>query len=418
MDNPGEAAEVPGDGDGLRPGVTFNYEIAASHGPEYWDEIAELRSHGDMVWVQDHGGWWAVTGYELVRQVAQDWRTFSSAQGVSLPHPGPEVLPYFMPIEADPPRQRTYRHDVNPFLSPNALMGLESDIRGIADELIDEFVERGSCELVTEFARRLPGTVFFRLIIREDGALLQQLEEWARTLSFDPDRDKRYNAAASMRTWAGRVLAERQTNPQMANVVDAVLHLGDSGETFEENDLLTGVTILAQGGIGTSAQLIGATVKALCENPGLQQRLSADLDLVPTLLEEMLRIEPPVTVMFRTATQDVEIAGKQVLEGDKIGLMFASANHDPAMFDHPEEVDVDRGANAHIAFGLGVHRCIGSNLARLQVRVAIEQLLTRLSPFHIPEGGHVEYFGGSQRGPAHLPLEFAPGPKVREKVHA
>jgi cytochrome P450 len=410
--------KTPRSGHAARTGVAFNFETAASHGPEYWDEIRELRSHGELVWVDSHGGFWAATSYELVRQVTQDWHTFSSAQGVSLPHPGPEILPYFMPIEADPPRQRVYRHNVNPFLAPNALVKLEAAIRGIADQLIDGFVERGSCDLVAEFARKLPGTVFFQLIIGEDGALLRQLEEWARALSFDPDRDRRYEAAANMRKWAAGVLRERESRSQIADVVDAVLHLGDGGETFEENDLWTGVTILAQGGIGTSAQLIGSTINILCEQPDLQQRVRDDLELVPRLLEEMLRMEPPVTVMFRTATRDVEIGGQQVEKGDKVGLMFSAANHDPTVFDHPEEVDIDREPNAHIAFGLGVHRCIGSNLARLQVRVAVEQLLTRLSPFRMPDGGRVEYFGGAQRGPAYLPLEFTPGPKVFQEVHA
>ena len=129
-------------------------------------------------------------------------------------------------------------------------------------------------------------------------------------------------------------------------------------------------------------------------------------------------MEPPVTVMFRTATRDVEIGGQQVEKGDKVGLMFSAANHDPTVFDHPEEVDIDREPNAHLAFGLGVHRCIGSNLARLQVRVAVEQVLTRLSPFRMPDGGRVKYFGGAQRGPAYLPLEFTPGPKAFQEVHA
>jgi cytochrome P450 len=232
-------------------------------------------------------------------------------------------------------------------------------------------------------------------------------------LSFDPDVKRKGEAVAHIRDWATGVLDRHSSRAPEAkgDIVDAIIGLRENAANFTETELNTGVGLLAQGGIGTSAQLIGSTVNVLCERPELQARVRDDPGLVPSLVEEVLRTEPPVTVMFRTATRDVEVAGQNIAKGDKVGLFFAAANRDPDVFDRPDEVNIDRQANPHMAFGLGAHRCAGSNLARLQVRVAVEQLLMRLSPFRMPAGATVEYMTASQRGPSSIPLEFAAGPR-------
>jgi cytochrome P450 len=396
-----------------RPSARFDIYSPELCGSPYWSALRELRGLGQLVWVESVGGFWAALSYDLVRRLAQDWEMFSSAQGVSIPRPGPDVQPYIMPIEKDPPRQLVFRREVNPHLTPAALAGLEESIRDIADELIDMFIEQGSCDLTIDFARKLPGTVFFRLVIPEGRETLGLLEHWTRMLSFDPDVKRKGEAASHIRDWATGVLDRHSSRAPEAtgDIVDAIIGLRENPTGFTETELNTGVGLLAQGGIGTSAQLIGSTVKVLCERPHLQARVRDDLRLVPNLVEEVLRTEPPVTVMFRTATRDVEIAGQKIAQGDKVGLFFAAANRDPDVFDRPDEVDIDRQANPHVAFGLGAHRCAGSNLARLQVRVAMEELLTRLSPFRIPAGATVEYVTASQRGPSSIPLEFAAGPR-------
>jgi cytochrome P450 len=396
-----------------RPGVRFDIYSPELCGLEYWSALRELRGLGELVWVESVGGFWAALSYDLVRRLAQDWELFSSALGVSIPRPEPEVQPYIMPIEKDPPRQLVFRREVGRHLTPAALAGLEESIRDVADELIDVFIERGSCDLSVDFARKLPGTVFFRLVIPEGDETLGGLEQWVRILSFDPDVKRKGEAVAHIRDWATGVL-DRHTSraPEaMRDIVDAIIGLRQNPAGFTETELNTGVGLLAQGGIGTSAQLIGSTVNTLCERPHLQARVRADLRLVPGLVEEILRTEPPVTVMFRTATRDVEIAGQRVLKGDKVGLFFAAANRDPDVFERPDEVDIERPANPHVAFGLGAHRCAGSNLARLQVRVAVEQVLTRLSPFRVRSDATVEYMTASQRGPSSIPLQFAAGPR-------
>jgi cytochrome P450 len=186
------------------------------------------------------------------------------------------------------------------------------------------------------------------------------------------------------------------------------MHITDSDEPFEEDDLRSGLQILTQGGIGTSASAIGAIMLELSKDHALQERVRGDLSLIPAVVEETLRMEAPVPIMFRTATRDVEIEGRHIKKGDKVCLLFGAAGRDPAVFDHPGEFDLDRPHCRHITFGAGPHRCVGSNLARLQIRVAVEQLVTRLSPFRVPEGGEVVYSSRQARGPVSIPLEFSP----------
>jgi cytochrome P450 len=391
----------------MRDPVTFDFTSPDVRGPAYWDAVRALQGHGPLTWVESNGGFWAATSYEIVLRMAQDWETFSSGEGVALNRPGPDVLPYIMPIDIDPPRQRVYRKQLNPYFAPKVVSRLESDIRDIADELIDTFIYRGSCDIAVEFARQFPGTVFFRLVVCCSDEDFRLVEPSARMISFESDDPQKFTrAAANLREWAAKVLGARASQPRAHDVVDAVMHLRDTGSSFADHELLSGLQILAQGGIGTSASVIGVVVRVLAEQPDLQKRVRADSLLIPALIEECVRLEPPVALIFRTASRDVKVAGRTIKKGQKVGLLFAAANRDPDVFDYPDEVRLDRPHNRHLAFGAGPHRCIGSNLARLQIRVAIERLLERLGPFRIPDGAEITYLSGQARGPASVPLEF------------
>jgi cytochrome P450 len=235
----------------------------------------------------------------------------------------------------------------------------------------------------------------------------------ARIISFDADLARRGAAVGQLRAWVAELFAARTSQPRSRDIVQAIMSLaGEPASDLTEEELYSGVEVLALGGIGTSADLIGAIVCILSRDPDLQDRVRNDLRLVPALVEEALRLEPPLAVVFRTATRDVSIDGHHIERGQKVGLFIGAANRDPAVFDRAEYVDIDRERNPHLTFNAGVHRCLGSNLARLQVKVAVEQLLTRLSPFRIPAGGRVEYLTRQERGPCSVPLEFTPGARL------
>ncbi|OHV39362.1 MULTISPECIES: cytochrome P450 [Pseudofrankia] len=390
------------------PTSTFDHLSPAVAGPAYWDAVRELAGLGPLTWVESGRGYWAATSCDLVLRIAQDWETFTSTEGVSITRPGFDLMPRLVPIELDPPRQRAYRRQVNPHLTVTSLAHLEDPIRGVADELIDTFVDAGRCDLAVDFARKLPGTVLFRLLFQATDEDFHAVEPAARAISFESDPRKTAAGAATLRAWAAGVFESRNGQAKRDDVVSAVQCLNDSGETFVDHEFLSGLQLLIQGGIGTSASAIGATMRILAENPSLQAAVRADLSLVPALVEECLRLETPLPLMFRTATQDVEILGRPIRKGDKVGLFFGAANRDPAVFERPDEVVLHRPRNRHLTFGAGPHRCVGSNLARLQVRVAIRRLLERLGPFHVPAGAEITYFSLQARGPASIPLVFEP----------
>ena len=368
-----------------------------------------MQRLGPLVWVENNGGFWAATSHDMILRIAQDWRNFTSTAGVALDRPSFDAIPRLVPIELDPPRQRLFRKQVNPALTIKAVSPLEDQIRAIAEELIDTFIERGFCDIAKDFARKFPGTVFFRLITHCGDEDFRQAEPAAREISFESeDKEKFAAAAARLRAWAARVFEARNGQPEEDDLVNAIIHLADGGETWLDHEYVTGLQLLAQGGIGTSASAIGAVMIALAQDGELQERVRADLSLIPGLIEELLRLEAPVPLMFRTARRDIEIEGQQIKAGDKICLIFGAAGRDPAVFEHPGQIDLDRPHCRHLTFGAGVHRCIGSNLARIQIRVAIQQLLTRLGPFWIPDGAEIEYSSRQSRGPTSIPLAFTP----------
>ncbi|WP_019926671.1 cytochrome P450 [Nocardia sp. BMG111209] len=392
----------------MNPTSTFDHLSPEVAGPRFWDAIAELQRLGPLVRVRSCGGYWAATRHDTVLRIAQDWQTFTSTEGVSITRPGFDAMPRLVPIELDPPRQRAYRTVVNPHLTIKSLTALEDSILTVVDELIDPLAGRDRCDIAADFARKLPGTILFRLLLRATDADFRIAEPAAKVISFDSDRDRTAAAAATLRRWAAGVFADRAGGPEIDDVIGAVMRLGDSGFEFADHEYSSGLQLLIQGGIGTSASAIGAAMRILAERPELQQRVRADLSLVPALVEETLRLETPLPLMFRTAVRDVEIAGCPIRAGDKVGLFFGAANRDPDMFEHPGEVILDRPHNRHLSFGAGPHRCIGSNLARLQIRIAIRRLLERLGPFRIPAGAEVGYFSLQARGPKSVPLEFLP----------
>ncbi len=393
--------------------VTFDFSSPDLAGPDYWDALREVQRRSPLTWVETnerYGGFWLATGYDVVLQMAQDWETFSSAEGVALGRPGPDVLPYFAPLEMDPPRQRAYRKQVNPHLTSKVMAIHEDGIRRVANELIDTFVDRGSCDIAKDFNRKFPGTVFFRLVIGCTEEEFRAMEPVAGDITFaDPKSERWPRAVNALRTWAATVLESRDASGlDVDDVVSAICHLNDTGEAFVDYERASGLQILVQGGIGTSASALGVIMLVLCRDRDLQGRVQEDRALIPTLVEECLRLEPPLPLEFRTVRRDVDVAGQKLRQGDKVGMSFGAANRDPSVFDHPDEVDLERPHYRHLSFGAGVHRCIGSNLARLQIRVAVEQLVDRLSPFWLPENAQIEYSSRQARGPFSIPLDFTP----------
>lgn len=352
-----------------------------------FEVFAEMNRQGPVTRAHTHGGHWVVTGYDAIRGAALDWEGFTSTQGVMHPQAGPADMP---PITTDPPVQQAYRKLVMPFFSPSAATVLEPSIRAHAAALIDAFVADGRADLSLQFAEPLIPLVFLDDLVHAPADLRDRF--LADTVGHGATPDEHTKAIVSM--------------------VDELVALFEGridGEPLSDEQIVKVTTILLVGGTDTTRNVIASGLWFLAEQPELRARLLADTRLLRPAVEEMLRLFGSVQLMGRTVTRETELGGARMCPGDKVVLAPAAANRDPAEFPDAERFDLERSANRHIAFGVGVHRCLGSNLARLEIRVALEEILRRLPDYTLAEGYSYRRRRGHVHGPESLDVTFTPG---------
>jgi cytochrome P450 len=376
--------------------------IALAPRPEYFDLIDERRDQCPVGRSEEHGGFWVVSTHADVVAVGQDWQTFTSTHNSGFPFL--PILP-IMPITYDPPQQRAYRRVVNPMLTAERVSRYEPGMRAAATDLIRRFVDAGRCDLAEAYNRVYPPTVFFTVVLEVGSGEIDVVRDMSHRFSYDPT-DKRVQAFHEMETWCSAYLERRRAEPRRDDLVDTLLYAVPADMPFTLQDQVRALILLIQGGFGTSGNLLGAITRVLCERPDIQQRVRDQPALVSNLIEECLRVEPPSPYMARVATKDAHIGGCPITAGDWVVMMFAGANRDPEAFDHATDIDLDRSIKRHLSFGVGVHRCIGSNLARLQVRIAIEELLFAIEDLRLQPDATVTYYGSQTRGVASLPVTF------------
>ena len=311
------------------------------------------------------------------------------------------------PIETDPPVQREWRRLLNPFFSPVAIAGYEQAMRAFAIELIDCFVEQGTCDLATDFAWQFPPAVVFQLVFGVSKEELPQVKAWAEAIVYSPDSAA--EGFARLSEWIIQLIHDRSKQPHQGGVVDGVLRGTIAGKELSFEDMIGPVMILVLGALDTTSSALGNICRHLAEDGSLLQRLRYDSHQIGPWLEEFLRFDPPSTGVVRTATCDAEVRGRLIREGEQVFFSLLSANHDESVFPDPDRLDLDRVQNRHLTFGAGAHRCIGSNLARLILRVAIDEVVSRLEHLRLKEGTKVIYHPALVRGPRIMPVTFSPG---------
>jgi cytochrome P450 len=376
--------------------------IALSPRPDYFDLIDERRDQCPVGRSEEQGGFWVVSSHADVVAVGQDWQTFTSTHNSGFP---PLPLLPIMPLSYDPPTQRAYRRVVNPMLTAERLSRYEPGMRGVATDLIRRFVDAGRCDLAAAYNRIYPPTVFFTVVLEVGAGEIDAVRDMSHRFSYD-STDQRAEAFHEMETWCAAYLERRSAEPRRDDLVDTLLYDVPAEMPFTRADQVRALILLIQGGFGTSGNLLGAITRVLCERPDIQERVREQPALVSNLVEECLRLEPPSPYMARVATKDTHVGGCPIAAGDWVVMMFAGANRDPKAFDHGTDIDLDRSVKRHLSFGVGVHRCIGSNLARLQVRIAIEELLLAIENLRLQPDATVTYYGSQTRGVASLPVTF------------
>jgi cytochrome P450 len=370
-----------------------------------WDELRETCpiAHTDR-----RESAWLPTRYADVTTIAHDTSVFSSLD-VSViaiePEEGSDPLPYGMPpISSDPPLHTWTRRLLLPWFSHHRVDSYEELTRSLCGSLIDSFLDEGRADAAADYAQQIPVRVIAQ-ILGVPASMSDTFTEWVRdSLEFadDPVRRKRGNYGIGYFLYDK--MQERRDAPG-EDLLSALLHTEVEGAPIDDTIILGMAMLTLIAGIDTTWSAIGSSLWHLATHDEDRERLLIEPDLMSTAVEELLRAYAPVT-MARVVTKDVAFAGCPMKAGDKVLMNFPGANRDPDAFERPDEVVLDRAANRHVAFGSGIHRCAGSNLARMELRVAIEEWLARIPLFHLSEAAPVTWAGGQVRGPRQLPVVF------------
>jgi len=374
---------------------------------EPWPAFAWLRDN-EPVYRDPASGLWAITRHEDVVWAEKHPELLSSALGS---RPGKNPQPSM--IDSDDPGHLRRRRLVNTGFTPRRVSELEAHVREVVTALIDAVAPRGACDLVADLAAPLPMRMIAELlgVPPADGARLQH---WSDQLISGAD-DPRYqtaevmNAALDFVVYADRIIDERRHDP-LADLLSVLVHATHDGEALSHEELISEAMLLLIGGNETTRNAISGGMEALIRHPGQRARLIAEPSGVPLAVEEFLRWVTPIINMARTTTRDVELRGRTVPAGEQVLLMYASANRDERVFEHPDRFDAARAPNPHVSFGFGTHFCLGASLARLEIRVMLEEVLERLPDMELvePRAPVARTPSSFIRGIPTMPVTFTP----------
>lgn len=378
-----------------------HFDLDSTFNDRYDDVLSELLEHCPVARSDD--GYAVVTRFADVRRCANDFELFSSAAGGVLAG-RPEGLPPQYPVESDPPLHTQLRQPLNPFFSPVEVMKYEDGIRRVASSLVDDFVGDGHCDAVSQFAAPFPGSVLFSEFLRLPDELSTTMNEGVFETFMGPVEGRGAGAQKLGQGVAACLeVASQRGGRDLLGVIDQLQVDGQPAPFEIKAGVLSSLII---GGLETTSNVLAQGLWWLAAHPAERDRLLADPQLVPRAVEEFCRVFTSAWSLGRTATQDTTVAGQEVKAGDFLLLAWAAACRDPEVFPKPLEVDFQREYTGHLAFGAGRHRCVGSNLARLELRVAIEVFMQRVPGFRLEDGAEQQFHTTMIRAIDRVPLVF------------
>jgi cytochrome P450 len=364
-----------------------------------FDTYRVLRRECPVGRSERYGGFWFLTKYEDIYRAEQDPDTFSVAPSMLLP-PFGNRRP-LIPIDIDPPMLQKYRRILLPSFAPAQIDAVEPMVRQTARQLVGAFRSRGRCDASLEFARPFPMVVFCRMagLPEED---FDRFQDWVDRIIYvrthDPEETAR--AADEVAQYFMALRDRRLREPHREDLVGKLLEATIDGKSLTPEEFADYCFLLLIAGLETTAWAVRASLWYLAQH-GARRRLVEHPELIAQATEEFLRCMAPVQAMARKLKKDVKVRGHHLPAGDRVLLVFGSGNRDEEVFDDPDTIQVDREDNPHFAFGVGVHRCLGANLGRREVRVALEEFLASIPEFWI-DAERVPVWWGV--GP--LPLAF------------
>lgn len=368
-------------------------------------------SHQDVPFLgQTPGGAWVATRYDECYEILRDWRSFSSKPVGANPTSFGDIV-----INLDPPRQQQLRKVLNPYFSPGRMKELEPQVRAITDGLIDSFIESGRGDLA-DVAWQQPGIVFFRHLL---GMPVEDVPLYIEAADLGINGESEEVRIGAMTNLYHRVRDEidkRRSEPSRDDLIDVLLAAEIDGEKLSFDDAVANALLLVQAGLETTSSAMSFAFFYLGTHASERDRLVREAELMPTAIEEFIRFAGSVHGLHRSVAEEVELSGQKFCPGETVVVNYAAANRDAREFDEPDKCILDRQTNRHLGFGAGVHRCLGSNLARLEFRVGVEQTLKRIPDYSIPPGAKVDFHGNSvTRGYRALPVVFTPGARVGQQ---
>jgi len=372
-----------------------------------WDD---LRQRCPVAHTERFGGGWFPSTHAGVSAVAKDTENFTSRTVViNNGRPGEEALPAPIgvapPITSDPPFHQIARRVILPAFAPGPINALEPQMRALCNRLLDNLAGHEVVNGGSEYAQFIPTAVIRQMLgfPEEDEELFREFVHIVIGGVNLPE-EERIEQFMPIEEYLVRQIEEHQANPR-DDLTTYLLNVEVEGEKLALEHVFGTIILVLIAGIDTTWSAIGASLWHLAQNPEDLARLVSEPDLMPIALEEFLRFYAPVT-MARLVKHDMDYLGCPMKEYDWLMLGFPAANRDPAAFKDADRFIIDRMENRHLAFGLGIHRCVGSNLARLELRVALEEFIARYPRFELADPSAVTWAPGMIRGPRNLPLRI------------
>jgi cytochrome P450 len=390
-----------------KPVIEFDH-LSARYAADPLIVYREMRSRCPVAWTDAHDGFWVTSTYADVFTASRDDYTFSSRSGVVIPS---ESGLHLLPIEVDPPELRPYRRAMNPAFTPRAVGRLVPELERLTAWCIDQVIESGEIDLVANLASPVPAMATLMLV----GLPVEDWERYALAfhglVAYAPGTPQYAEAlqlvvgiSAALRS----EIAERRLRPR-DDLLSTLTQVEVEGRRLTDDEVTSILITTLGGGIDTTTALIANALVYLHDHPEHRARLARDESFMTSFCEEMLRYFSPVQGFARTVTKDTDLGGCMLRRGDRVFLSWAAANHDPQVFDRPEEIIPDRFPNRHTSFGVGAHRCVGSTLARSEFGIVVREVLLRMPDYELADGA-VRYSNiGTANGWHRLPARFTPG---------
>lgn len=350
--------------------------------------------------VTPFGNQWVLTKHEDALFALRHADYFSTEDATPFPR-DPDDYFYFLPIEVDPPDHRKYRNIVDPLVSPKGVLELEDRIRALANELIDDIIDKGECEFDLAFGRPLPVLVFLDLMGLPRN-MCDTFVEWAIALLHSNDRAIMGATMEKIGAYLKTAIEDKKINPD-EGMVSRIVHAQIDGEPLSEKEIFGFVIFLFIAGLDTVFATLNNMWLWLARNPERRQEIIDNPENINAQVEELLRVFS-VTFSGRTVAQDLELRGVQMKKGDKVTSILPACNYDPDVFPNPTEVDFNRPKKIILAFTVGVHSCMGAHLARLEIKIALQEWLKRIPDFKVKPDTEIVYRPGGVVGPHQLPL--------------